>query len=132
VNQRIKNGEFPQIVHEAESLYETQLDTAAELIKERSNELKMVMVSGPSSSGKTTTTLKLEIRLKKMGMKFVPLVVDNYFYDLDMHPKDEFGVNDFETAAALDLEMINDTNKDWPRRGSKNSDFDLKRETLSR
>ncbi|MEK6551879.1 MAG: ATP cone domain-containing protein, partial [Bacteroidota bacterium] len=57
-NARIRNGEFPHIVHEAESFYETQLDTAAELIKERSSELKMVMVSGPSSSGKTTTTMK--------------------------------------------------------------------------
>jgi uridine kinase len=107
-NERIKKGEFPQIVHESESLYEQQLDTAAELIKERSSELKMVMVSGPSSSGKTTTTLKLEQRLNKMGMSFVPLVVDNYFYDLDMHPKDEFGDYDFETPQALDLALIND------------------------
>ncbi len=107
-NQRIRNGEFPYIVHEAESFYETQLDTAAELIKERSSELKMVMVSGPSSSGKTTTTLKLEKRLNKMGMSFVPLIVDNYFFDLELHPKDEFGDYDFETPQALDLEMIND------------------------
>ena len=107
-NERIKKGEFPQIVHESESFYEQQLDTAAELIKERKDELKMVMVSGPSSSGKTTTTMKLEMRLNKMGMKFVPLVVDNYFYDLEMHPKDEFGDYDFETPQALDLEMIND------------------------
>lgn len=108
INDRIKKGEFPQIVHESETLYETQLDTAADLIKERSGELKMVMVSGPSSSGKTTTTMKLEMRLKKMGMRFVPLVVDNYFYDLEMHPKDEFGDYDFETPQALDLEMINE------------------------
>ncbi len=108
VNRRIKNGEFPYIVHESESLYETQLDTAADLIKERSGELKMVMVSGPSSSGKTTTTLKLERRLNKMGMSFVPLIVDNYFFDLELHPKDEFGDYDFETPQALDLEMIND------------------------
>ncbi len=107
-NERIRNGEFPHIVHEAESFYETQLDTAAELIKERSAELKMVMVSGPSSSGKTTTTLKLEQRLNKMGMRFVPLIVDNYFFDLELHPKDEFGDYDFETPQALDLEMIND------------------------
>ncbi len=107
-NTRIKNGEFPQIVHEAESLYETQLDTAAELIKERAAELRMVMVSGPSSSGKTTTTMKLEQRLNKMGMKFVALVVDNYFFDLEMHPKDEFGDYDFETPQALDLDLIND------------------------
>jgi uridine kinase len=108
VNSRIRRGQFPQIVHEAESFYETQLDTAAELIKERSADLRMVMVSGPSSSGKTTTTMKLEQRLNKMGMKFVALVVDNYFFDLEMHPKDEFGDYDFETPQALDLDLIND------------------------
>lgn len=107
VNERIRKGDFPQIVHEAETFYETQLDTAAEMVKERSEELKMVMVSGPSSSGKTTTTLKLEQRLKKMGMNFVPLVVDHYFFDLEMHPKDEFGDYDFETPQALDLDLIN-------------------------
>ncbi|MDP4192039.1 MAG: ATP cone domain-containing protein [Bacteroidota bacterium] len=108
LNKRISNGEFPQIVHEAESAYELQLDTAAEMIKQKGSQLKMVMVSGPSSSGKTTTTLKLEQRLMKMGMRFVPLVVDNYFFDLELHPKDEFGDYDFETPQALDLEMIND------------------------
>ncbi|MFA7227531.1 MAG: ATP cone domain-containing protein [Melioribacteraceae bacterium] len=107
-NSRIRKGQFPQIVHEAETFYETQLDTAAELIKERAAELRMVMVSGPSSSGKTTTTMKLEQRLNKMGMKFVALVVDNYFFDLEMHPKDEFGDYDFETPQALDLDLIND------------------------
>ncbi|MDP2303500.1 MAG: ATP cone domain-containing protein [Ignavibacteria bacterium] len=107
-NNRIKLGQFPHIVHESESLYETQLDTAAELIKDRSSELRMVMVSGPSSSGKTTTTMKLEQRLNKMGMKFVALIVDHYFFDLEMHPKDEFGDYDFETPQALDLELIND------------------------
>ncbi|OGV07600.1 MAG: response regulator SirA [Stygiobacter sp. RIFOXYC12_FULL_38_8] len=108
INSRIRRGQFPQIVHEAETFYETQLDTAAELIKERAEELRMVMVSGPSSSGKTTTTFKLEQRLNKMGMKFVALVVDNYFFDLEMHPKDEFGDYDFETPQALDLDLIND------------------------
>lgn len=108
INSRIRRGQFPQIVHEAETFYETQLDTAAELIKERAAELRMVMVSGPSSSGKTTTTMKLEQRLNKMGMKFVALVVDNYFFDLEMHPKDEFGDYDFETPQALDLDLIND------------------------
>lgn len=107
-NERIRNGEFPHIVHECETLYETQLDTASDLIRERADELKMVMVSGPSSSGKTTTTYKLEQRLKKLGMKFVPLIVDNYFFDLELHPKDEFGDYDFETPQALDLEMINE------------------------
>lgn len=106
-NNRIRNGEFAQIVHESESAYEEDLDTAAAMIIERSDELKMVMVSGPSSSGKTTTTYKLEKRLEKKGLKFVSLIVDNYFFDLELHPKDEFGDYDFETPQALDLELIN-------------------------
>ena len=108
INHRIKNGEFAHIVHEAESYYEDQLHTAADMIIERSDKLKMVMVSGPSSSGKTTTTFRLEKILKSKGMSFVPLVVDHYFYDLELHPKDEFGDYDFETPQALDLELINE------------------------
>ncbi len=107
LNERIKNGEFPHIVHESEAAYEDDLNMAAEMIIDRINNLKMVFVSGPSSSGKTTTTIKLEQRLKKKGLSFVPLNVDHYFFDLELHPKDEFGDYDFETPQALDLELIN-------------------------
>lgn len=107
-NQRLRAGEFHRIVHESESAYEQDLDTAAMLIQRRLDELRMVIVSGPSSSGKTTTTIKLERRLKRDGRKFVVLNVDNYFFDLEMHPKDEFGDYDFETPQALDLELISE------------------------
>ena len=66
----------------------------------------MVLITGPSSSGKTTTTIKLEEHLNKLGYKFKTFAVDNYFYDLAMHPIDEFGDYDFETPQALDLELI--------------------------
>ena len=108
LNERIANGEFPQIVHESEAAYEEDVDTAAELIAERADELKMVLITGPSSSGKTTSTIKIEQRLSKVGLKFVTLNVDNYFFNLDMHPKDEFGDYDFETPQALDLPLINE------------------------
>ena len=108
LNVRIKNGEFPHIVHEAEAAYEDDLNMAAELIIDRVKELKMVFVSGPSSSGKTTTTTKLQQRLIKENLKFVALNVDHYFFDLELHPKDEFGDYDFETPQALDLELINE------------------------
>ncbi len=108
LNERIANGEFPQIVHESEAAYEDDVDTAAALIADRADELKMVLITGPSSSGKTTTTIKLEQRLSKVGLKFVTLNVDNYFFDLEMHPKDEFGDYDFETPQALDLPLINE------------------------
>ncbi len=106
MNERIAKGEFPHIVHESEAAYEDDLTTAASLIAERRDTIKMILITGPSSSGKTTTTTKLERRLKKSGLKFVTLNVDNYFFDLAMHPKDEFGDYDFETPQALDLELI--------------------------
>jgi uridine kinase len=107
LNERIKNDEFAQIVHESEKLYEDDVSLAAELIIERLGSLRMVMISGPSSSGKTTTTIKLEQKLTKKGFKFKALNVDHYFFDLEVHPKDEFGDYDFETPQALDLELIN-------------------------
>ena len=108
LNQRIKDGEFPDIVNESEAAYEDNLQTAADMILDRIDKIKMVMISGPSSSGKTTTTIKIEQKLrKKKNIKFVPLNVDNYFFDLEKHPKDEFGDYDFETPQALDLELIN-------------------------
>jgi len=106
-NSRIQNSEFPQIVHESEAAYEDDLDMAAQMIVERSADLRMVFISGPSSSGKTTTTIKIEERLKKHGFNFATLNVDHYFFDLEDHPKDEFGDYDFETPQALDLELIN-------------------------
>lgn len=107
LNRRIQAGEFPQIVHESETAYEDDVSVAADLIAERADQLKMVIISGPSSSGKTTSTIKLEQRLNRRGLKFVTLNVDNYFFDLEMHPKDEFGDYDFETPQALDLPLIN-------------------------
>jgi uridine kinase len=65
-----------------------------------------VIVAGPSSSGKTTATTKLTQALRDRGLDIVPLNVDNYFFDLEMHPKDEFGDYDFEVPQALDLELI--------------------------
>ncbi len=108
LNDRIAKGEFPHIVHESENAYEQQICTAADLIKERIDEIRMVFVTGPSSSGKTTSTIKLEKKLKEDGYSFVSLNVDHYFFDLELHPKDEFGDYDFETPQALDLELIND------------------------
>ncbi|HPR17337.1 MAG TPA: ATP cone domain-containing protein [Candidatus Cloacimonadota bacterium] len=108
INRHIRNGRFPHVIHECELLYQEDILMAAKMITERSKDLKMVFVSGPSSSGKTTTTIKLEEHLNKIGLKFKAFVVDNYFFDLALHPKDEFGDYDFETPQALDLPMIND------------------------
>ena len=108
LNERIARGEFPQIVRETDRAYNEDITTASEMIKERRDSVKIVIVAGPSSSGKTTTTTKLSHLLKKMGLSLIPLTVDNYFFDLELHPKDEYGDYDFETPQALDLELINE------------------------
>lgn len=107
LNERIENGDFQAIVQESEAAYEMDVENAAEMILQKSDPLKIVIITGPSSSGKTTTTIKLNQRLQRVGLSFVTLNVDHYFYDLEMHPQDEFGDYDFETPQALDLQLIN-------------------------
>ena len=108
LNARIARGEFADIVRETDRVYNEDITTASEIIRDRRDNLKIVVVAGPSSSGKTTTTTKLSHLLSKMGLSLVPLTVDNYFFNLDQHPKDEFGDYDFETPQALDLDLINE------------------------
>jgi uridine kinase len=108
LNRRLAQGEFPAIVSETEKMYNEDVENAVEMIAQRKEEIKLVIITGPSSSGKTTTTIKVGQRLSRMGLSLVTLNVDNYFFDLEMHPKDEFGDYDFETPQALDLALIND------------------------
>ena len=107
LNHRIAAGEFPQIVRETDRFYKEDITTAAEMIKDWRERVRIVLITGPSSSGKTTTTTKLSHLLMSAGINLVPLAVDNYFFDLELHPKDEFGDYDFETPQALDLDLIN-------------------------
>ena len=108
LNTRIAQGEFPEIVRETDRAYNEDITTASEMIGERRDGVKIVIIAGPSSSGKTTTTIKLSHLLTKIGLSLVPLTVDNYYLNLELHPKDEYGDYDFETPQALDLELINE------------------------
>ncbi|MBI9049786.1 MAG: hypothetical protein JEZ00_10225 [Anaerolineaceae bacterium] len=106
-NERIAKGEYQQIVNASESAYEDQIEQTAQLILERIDDIRIVIITGPSSSGKTTSTTKIGEHLRKRGYQLITLNVDHYFFDLSMHPKDEFGDYDFETPQALDLDLIN-------------------------
>ena len=107
LDERIRNGEFSQIVAESEAAYAQDFETVVALIEERRDEVRIVTVAGPSSSGKTTTTNKIALGLQKKGLRFVELNLDNYYFDLELHPIDEFGDYDFETPQALDIDLIN-------------------------
>ena len=106
LNERIARGEFPEIVRESDAAYKEDVAAAADLILERRDAVKMVIIAGPSSSGKTTTTIKLSERLKNAGLSLVALNIDNYFFDYELHPKDEYGDYDWETPHALELDLI--------------------------
>ncbi len=105
--RRIEKGEISEIIAASEQKYEEDIENAAEMVALNKDNLKIVIITGPSSSGKTTSTIKLGQRLEHIGLKLTTLNVDNYFFNLEMHPKDEFGDYDFETPQALDLELIN-------------------------
>lgn len=107
LNDRLNRGEIKEIIAESEAAYQEDVDTAVQMIANRGDQVRVVIISGPSSSGKTTTTIKIDQHLRHLGHKLVTLNVDNYFFDLSIHPKDEFGDYDFETPQALDLDLIN-------------------------
>jgi uridine kinase len=107
-NLRLSRGELPEIIAASEVEYNIDIENATEMILQRKEDLKMVIIAGPSSSGKTTTTIKISKRLERAGIKLVTLNVDNYFFDLEIHPKDEFSDYDFETPQALDLTLIDE------------------------
>ncbi|MDI6757516.1 MAG: ATP cone domain-containing protein [Endomicrobiia bacterium] len=108
IEKTIRDGKFPELVSSAERQYHENIGEAAERILERADKIKLVIVAGPSSSGKTTTTLKIGEKLGLKNLSFVSIGLDNYFKDLEEHPKDEYGDYDFETPEALDLKLINE------------------------
>ena len=107
LNRTIREGRLPALIEAADARYESIVDGAAATILERREKLRFIIVAGPSSSGKTTTTHKLMERLEAAGTHVIPLSLDNYFFDLELHPRDEFGDYDFETPEALDLQLVN-------------------------
>ena len=106
INKIIADGRFKWLVDECEERYDKEVKAGAQKIIDRLPEVRMVIIAGPSSSSKTTTTIKVSEKLKEAGMEFKAINLDHYFFDLDRHPKDEFGDYDYETPHALDLELI--------------------------
>jgi uridine kinase len=108
LNRRVKDGSLPELIENADERYTESIAMAAESIARFKDQIRIIIVAGPSSSGKTTTTAKLAARLKELDVDTEPLNLDHYFFNLDLHPKDEYGDYDFETPEALDLPLINE------------------------
>ena len=107
LNKKIKepNGS-KELILISEALHEKKIAEIVEKIKER-KDVRMVLIAGPTSSGKTTFAGKLGMSLKISGLKPVTISVDNYFVERKDNPKDEHGNYDFECIEALDLDLFN-------------------------
>lgn len=108
LNLHVRRGTLPTIINDAEKVYHDEVRNLASDILQKIDDVRMIIVAGPSSSGKTTTTYKLEEELNKEGITFKSMGLDNYFKNLKEHPKDEFGDYDFERPESLDIPLINE------------------------
>ena len=106
-NQAIDAGHATDIINISEALQEKKLAKIAEEIASREG-VKLVLLAGPSSSGKTTSCKRLSIQLAVNGLKPVQISLDDYFVDRDKTPKDENGEFDFESIYALNLDLLNE------------------------
>jgi uridine kinase len=107
LNDKVENKEIIDIIRVSEALQEKKIAYIADMINDR-KEVKLVLIAGPSSSGKTTFSKRLGIQLRVNGHIPVPISLDDYFVERDKTPKDENGDYDFESPYALDLELFND------------------------
>ena len=107
LNRKISQGKEREIILLAEALHEKKISDIADNIVKRKG-VKMVLIAGPSSSGKTTFAKRLGIQLQLNGIKPITISVDNYFVEREHTPKDEEGKYDFESINAIDLELFNE------------------------
>lgn len=106
-NQAIDAGHATDIINISEALQEKKIAQIAEDIANRQG-VKLVLLAGPSSSGKTTSCKRLSIQLAVNGLKPLQISLDDYFVDRDKTPKDDNGEYDFESIYALDLDLLNE------------------------
>lgn len=106
LNQEISRGRANELILIQEALQEKRIGQIAEMIAGQPDK-KLVMIAGPSSSGKTTFSHRLSIQLRALGLKPHPIAVDDYFVNRVDSPRDENGNYDFESLKCLDVELFN-------------------------
>ncbi len=107
LNKKIENDTIDDMIRINEALHEKKIAYIADAIASDKN-IKIVLIAGPSSSGKTTFAQRLSIQLRVNGKKTYAISLDDYFVDRHLTPKDENGDFDFETIKALDIDLFNE------------------------
>lgn len=107
LNEAVAKGMTTSLINVSEALQENKIVRIAQQIAEKKT-VKMVLIAGPSSSGKTTTCKRLSIQLLANGLRPIGISLDDYFVDRENTPKDEKGDYDFESLYALNIPMLNE------------------------
>ena len=108
LNEHIRSGQISDVIQVAEALHEKKIAHIADYIAERRGAVRVILIAGPSSSGKTTFAQRLTIQLRVNGLRPVSVSLDDYFVDRHRTPMDENGDYDFEAIEAIDLALFND------------------------
>ena len=107
LNKIVSIGDYNEVIQLAEANYNSQLAKVADMIYNKKGKVKIVLLAGPSSSGKTTTARKLSVYLKARGFKTHSISIDDYFVNRVDTPKKPNGEYDFETIKAVDINLFN-------------------------
>ena len=108
LNEATEQERIREIILVSEALHEGRVAQIAREIAERRERVRLVLIAGPSASGKTTFSKRLSVQLLAHGVRPFPLAMDNYFVDRDKTPRDETGEYDFEALQAVDLALFNE------------------------
>ena len=107
LNRYIRRGEVADIIHVSEALHEKKIAEIADHIASNIKELRLILIAGPSSSGKTSFAQRLRIQLRVNGIEPVSISLDDYFRNWEDTPRTKEGAYDFENIGALDVELFN-------------------------
>ena len=107
LNEYVSKGSYGELIRLSEAYYDSQLTRIADQVYENRENIKIILIAGPSSSGKTTTAKKLQTYLGSKGIKTHPIGIDDYYVNRADTPRDENGEYDFECIGALDLKLFN-------------------------
>ena len=108
LNSYVESDNISELIKISEALHEKKISQIADKIRKKRKRIKLILISGPSSSGKTTFGKRLAIQLKVAGLHPVNLSLDNYFVDREKTPLDDNGEYDFEALEALDVRLFNE------------------------
>lgn len=106
LNRKVLSGEIVDLINLSEALHERKYADIADQIYARRGSVKIVFIAGPSSSGKTSTSKRLAIQCRILGLNPKVIELDNYFVDREFTPRDEKGEYDFEALGAMDLDFL--------------------------